>query len=116
MIGSTTTLNFKGITLTLQFGSWAVEKFAEEMSRIATAYPDIDIYSFGEISATTILTVGYWNHCFETKFPRIYNWEDFYWHTKARLVTRIASEELKSIFDLFIKVQDEYLKASNNVK
>jgi hypothetical protein len=114
MINSTTTINFKGITLPLQFGAWAVEKYADEMSKLVTACPDIDIHSFGEISATTIIMCGYWNHCFETNFPRIYNWLDFYEHTKSRLVTRIASEELKTIFNLFMQKQEEYLKMNNN--
>lgn len=116
MINSTTTIDFKGITLTLQFGPWAIEKFADEMAKLEQACPDLDIHSFGEISATTILMCGYWNHCFETNFPRIYNWSDFYSYTKARLVTRIASEELRTIFNLFIQIQEEYLKTDKDVK
>lgn len=115
MINSTTTINFKGITLTLQFGAWAIEKYADEMSKLVSAYPDIDPRSFGTLSATTIIMCGYWNHCFETNFPRIYNWADFYPYINSRLVTKTASEELKAIFNLFISIQEEYLKTNNNV-
>jgi hypothetical protein len=110
MLNSTTTINYKGITLNLQFGAWAIEKYADEMAKVIVAYPDLDINNFGEISATTIITVGYWNHCFETNFPRIYDWSDFYWYTKNRMETEPASQELRNIFDLFMNIQDEHLK------
>jgi hypothetical protein len=114
MVENTTTIDFNGITLTLKFGPWAIAKFADEMSQVILKYPDFDIKAFGEISAATILSCGHWNHCFEADFfPRIYNWEDFYKYVKPRLDTD-NSEQLKSIFNLFMKLQEEYLKTNSN--